>query len=118
MTNWSFRVSSDQAGTPPRFEVNGRVLHGRLEDPMLPYPVTDLQADVHADNSGILVGNLKASHGPTTWEISEFRQTGFEPRSPFVLRAAAGRYAWIGAGHRPCPSRGASIGLNTIRTAK
>jgi len=87
MTNWSFRASSDDAGKMPRFEVNGRVVHGRLEDPLLPYPVTDLQAEVHGDNSGFRIRNLTARHGPTIWEVAEFKQTGFEPRSPFVLRA-------------------------------
>jgi hypothetical protein len=62
MTNWSFRASSDEAGTMPRFEVNGRVAQGRLEDPLLPYPV-DLQAEVHGDNNGFRVSNL-TRHDP------------------------------------------------------
>ncbi len=88
MTTWNFRASSDDAGKMPRFEVNGRVLNGRLEDPLLPYPVTDLQAEVHGDNNGFRVSNLTARHGPTIWEVAEFKQTGFDARSPFVLRAS------------------------------
>ncbi len=86
--NLSFRVSSDQVGQPPRFEVNGQVAHGHLQDPLLPYPVTDLQARVHCDNWGIRVSEVTARHGPTIWEIAEFRQQGYDARSPFTLRAS------------------------------
>jgi hypothetical protein len=85
----TFRVSSEGPGEVPRFEVNGRVTHGHLEDPLLPYPVTDLQAEIHCDNTSIQVKQLSARHGPTIWQMPEFVQSGYEARSPFVLRASA-----------------------------
>lgn len=84
----SFRVTSDDARQAPRFEVNGRVAHGHLQDPLLPYPVTDLQANIHFDNAGIRFDTLTARHGPTLWEVAEYTQPGYDSYSPFVLRAS------------------------------
>lgn len=84
----SFRVTSEDARQVPTFEVNGHLDHGHLQDPLLPYPVTDLQANVHFDNAGIRVDTLTARHGPTLWEVTEFTQPGYEPYTPFVLRAS------------------------------
>lgn len=85
----SFRATCEGPGQVPQFEVNGRVAHGQLQDPLLPYPVTDLQAELHCDNEALRIQNLTARHGATTWQISEFTRRGYQARSPFVLRASA-----------------------------
>jgi hypothetical protein len=85
----SFSVRRDENEPEPRFEINAMVARGRVENGLLPYPLVDLQATVHLDNSGIRVRNATAHHGATVWEVSEFDQKGYEATSPFTLRATA-----------------------------
>jgi hypothetical protein len=82
---FSFRARGDDFQSVPRFEVNGSVTRGRVEHSLLPYPLADLQAMIHLDNSGIRVRDLKARHGATTWEVSHFESRGFERDAPFTL---------------------------------
>ena len=51
-----FHVHDDPAAAVPlTYQVNGQLTGGRFDDPRLPYPLTDLKADFHADNAGITV---------------------------------------------------------------
>ena len=86
--NLSFRVTSEGSQQPPHFEVNGSLAHGHLEDPLLPYPLTDLKADIHCDNSGFRIRNLTALQGQTTWEMAQLDRHGYDSDSPFELRAS------------------------------
>ncbi len=97
--NLSFRVTSDGTDAPPQFDVNGTIDGGRIDDPRLPYPLTDLSARVHCDNSGIRVRDLRANHGRTTWEVPEFDRRGYRPDSPCALRAT-GRQVRLDPGWR------------------
>ncbi len=86
--NLSFSVRHDGIDALPQFEVNGRIAGGRIEDPLLPYPLTDLEASIHCDNTGFRIRDLTAHHGTTTWTISQFDQHGFGSGKPCVLRAS------------------------------
>ena len=62
----SFRLAGRDAKSPPRFEVDGEVSHGQVEDPRLPTPLTDLKADFslrqrrHARDQ--LLGSPRSGH--------------------------------------------------------
>lgn len=68
------------------FEVDGSIARGRLEDPRLPYPLTDVKGDFHGDKAGVTVTGLTARDGPTLWEVERFEQRGLAAGSPFVLK--------------------------------
>ncbi len=82
----SFRVSGDDSAAT-RFELRGKLLGGRLDDPLLPYPVADIKADVQADNQSVRIWDLTARHGPTLWEVASFERRGYDAHSPFTLTA-------------------------------
>ncbi|HEX3725418.1 MAG TPA: hypothetical protein VHV08_04215, partial [Pirellulales bacterium] len=86
--NFSFRIQGSDVEQVPTFEINGSLARGRLENPHLPYALADLRASVHCDNSGIRIRDLSAHHGATVFEVAQFDRQGFEPNSPFVLRAS------------------------------
>lgn len=69
----------------PRFEIDGSVAQGRIEDPRLPYPLTDVKGNFHCDNAGFTITDLTARDGPTLWEVKQYEQQGYAPHSPFVL---------------------------------
>ncbi len=84
----SFRATHDGVEPLPQFEVNGTVKGGRVDDPLLPYPLTDLAGKIHCDNNGFRIRDVSAHHGPTTWTISQFDQHGYGAGKPCVLRAS------------------------------
>ncbi len=85
--NLSFRVTSDGSQRVPHFEIDGNLVHGHLEDPLLPYPLTDMKAEIHCDNGGLRIRNLTTLQGQTTWEMAQLVRRGYDSDSPFELRA-------------------------------
>jgi len=84
----SFHASSgDSAGSPVRFEVAGQFKRGRVDDPRLPRPVTDLEATFRVNNEGLSIDNLSGSSGPSTLEVRSFRLGGFDFTRPMRLDA-------------------------------
>ncbi len=82
-----FHVSGDSAGgVPPQFDVSGRLTRGRLNDPRLPYPVTDMRAAVSLANDGFQIEHLFARSGQSTIRLS-CRRAGYEATSPLSLEA-------------------------------
>ena len=67
----SFRVGH-QPGDPQLITcvVQGHLSEGRVDDPRLPSPLTDLEADVYADNQQIRVEHVTARSGPTSMELN------------------------------------------------
>ena len=47
-----FRLAHQAAKDGLDFDVNGRLSRGRIDDPRLPYPLTDLRANFHARQPG------------------------------------------------------------------
>ncbi|HEX7378718.1 MAG TPA: AsmA-like C-terminal region-containing protein [Pirellulales bacterium] len=86
-----FRLSR-QAALPGGFEfdVAGRVSRGRIDDPRLPYPLTDLRAAFHLNNKEISVTDITARNGQTALALDVHRY-GYEKQSPYTLEARSRR---------------------------
>ncbi len=66
-----FRVAYDPAAaTPLEFNVSGRLVHGLLDDPRLPHPLTDINATVQLSNQGFAVEDLTARSNQATLRLS------------------------------------------------
>jgi hypothetical protein len=95
--NLTFRVTGDGSQRVPHFEVNGSLAHGHLDDPLLPYPLTDLRAEIHCDNAGFRLRNLTALQGQATWELTHLDRRGFDSDSPLELHVR-GKQVHLDAG--------------------
>jgi len=74
-----FRASYDPAAKSPyRFDVSGRIVRGRLDDPRLPRPLTELRATFRVGNEGVAIDELVARSGAAALRILSARQAGFE----------------------------------------
>ena len=71
---------------PIQWQLAGRLTNGRLQDPRLPYPVTDIWAVFRVDANGLEVDQLFARHGATTLRLS-YRRNGYQANCPFHLEA-------------------------------
>ena len=83
-----FHLSGDDFDHTPRFEADGSLAHGQLQDSRLPFALTDLKAQVHCDNACLRIRDLSAHHGQTVWTVSNFEWQGFAADSPLELRAS------------------------------
>src|SRR5207253_2860985 len=52
-----------------QFRVDGKISEGRIDDARLPEPLTDVEARIHCDNSGIRIDDLSARCGATQIEL-------------------------------------------------
>ncbi len=85
--NIEFRVSDNPSGDSPYlFDLSGRLARGRMADPRLPYPLTEMRAKVHLDNEGFTIEQLSANSGQATLRLS-CRRTGYDESSPLALEA-------------------------------
>jgi len=84
----TFRASRASSSESAQFEINGSVSRGRIDDPRLPFPLSDLRASIHCDNSGFQIFDLSTRHGQTVWEISQLDRRGYELDSPLTLQAS------------------------------
>lgn len=75
---------------PIQFDVRGKLTEGRIEDPRLPYPLTDLVADIQFSNEKLRVENVTARIGLGTVELT-CEKSGFGANAPLVLHAKANR---------------------------
>jgi hypothetical protein len=84
----AFQVGYDPAAAPAlRFDVNGRLVQGNVDDRRLPHPLTDLRAAFRVSNEGIAVDNLLASCGPSAVRVASYRRAGFDESCPQWLEA-------------------------------
>lgn len=72
------------------FDVVGRVTEGRLEDPRLPYPLTDLTGKFHCTTDDASLTECTARHGPSLVSL-DLHKTGYSPAGPLRLHFAAQR---------------------------
>lgn len=80
-----FRVEYDPAAqTPLQFSTTSDLVRGHINDPRLPYPLTDMRAKVLADNAGITIEQVEARNGHTTLKLSG-RRNGYSAESPLEL---------------------------------
>ncbi|HUY93105.1 MAG TPA: hypothetical protein VMV10_30525 [Pirellulales bacterium] len=90
-----FAVHRDPAAHPAfGFELAGQILRGRIDDPRLPYPLTDLRAEFECDQQGLSVTKAAAVSGQTTLRVLEFKRLGYGPASPCTLKAEGRRLAF------------------------
>ena len=67
----NFHVAYDPAAPNPlEFAVRGRVKGGRIDDPRLPHPLTDIRAAVRLDNQGFAVEDLVGRSNQATLRLS------------------------------------------------
>jgi hypothetical protein len=82
----NFRLLGDPGATHGcRFELAAAVAEGRLDDPRLPYPWTNIRFTLRGDNAGLLVENLFAQGGRSTLWVSQAR-AGLGPQTPWTLK--------------------------------
>jgi hypothetical protein len=72
------------------FDVSGRISRGRVDDPRLPYPLTDLRAAFRLNNQELAVTDLTARNGQTTLAVELHRQ-GYAKQCPYTLVARSRR---------------------------
>ena len=58
-----------------RFGITGQITEGRFDDVRLPYPWTNVRANIRADNQGLLIENLFAQGNRSTLWVSMARHT-------------------------------------------
>lgn len=86
LINMAFQIDYDPAASVPlRFNVSGQLTHGRIDDPRLPQPFTDIEATAQLTNAGCTIENLTARSGRTTLRLAG-RTGGYDATSPMVLR--------------------------------
>lgn len=88
-----FAVGLDPAAEPHSdFQVDGHLSRGRIDDPRLPDPLTDLKTAFHCDPRGFVIDGLTARSGQTTVAL-ERASGGYGPHGPLKLSATAQRLA-------------------------
>lgn len=75
-------------GQPVQFAVKGSLTKAHLADPRLPYPLTDIVAEVYADNERLEVIDMQARCGAGRLRLSA-RQEGLRSGSPISLTLSA-----------------------------
>jgi len=69
------------------FDIAGQVTRGRVDDPRLPHPISDIRASFSCRNSGIEVRNLSATMGQTSICVASFALYGWTSSDPLDLEA-------------------------------
>jgi hypothetical protein len=73
---------------PVQFKVEGKISEGRIDDARLPEPLTDVEAKIRCDNSGIEIDELSARCGPTHVELTG-KIAGYSSNTPIELAVTA-----------------------------
>ncbi len=85
-TEARFQVAYDPAAPQPwKFDVTGQLARGRIDDPRLPRPLTEIHATVHVDNRGFAIQEFKARSNQATLSLT--CSGGLRPASPLVIEA-------------------------------
>ena len=84
--HFEFRLNHQPGDSQPvRCVLQGHLAEGRVDDPRLPLPLTDLDADVYCDNQELRMEKVTARSGSTSLQLS-CRCRNFLSESPqFVL---------------------------------
>lgn len=86
-SDFQFRVAYDPAGQPEyRYRLAAKLTRGRLDHAALPYPLTDLKADVVVDESGVMVDSLAARANQASLRLSA-RRFGHGAAAPMSVVA-------------------------------
>ncbi|MFW6124672.1 MAG: hypothetical protein ACOC46_00880, partial [Pirellulales bacterium] len=83
----NFRLAHDASSRkPPQFAVSGELSHGRIDDPRLPYPLTELRTAFRGSNEGFAIDRLSARWNEATVRMS-CRHDGYRADGPLTLTA-------------------------------
>jgi hypothetical protein len=84
----SFQVSRQPAAAPEyQYRVTGRLDRGRIDDPRLPHPLTDLRGKFQLDNAGAVIEEAVGRSNQATVRILSYRQEGFGPQARKEVKA-------------------------------
>lgn len=83
----SFEISS-QPNQPPKFQLQGKIDSGRLQDPRLPYPLENIRSDFFVRNSLLQLRSFNAKSGRAQFKLNTDIE-GFGLESPMVIHAEA-----------------------------
>ena len=85
-TEAHFQVGYDPASPQPwTFDVTGQLARGRIDDPRLPRPLTEIRATVHVDNQGFAIQEFKARSNQAALSLT--CSGGLKPSSPMAIEA-------------------------------
>ena len=80
-----FQVNYDRAAPQPlAYQLTGRLARGRIDDPRLPHPLTDLRTRFRADTSGVTIDELTARSNQAAVRLN-YRQDGFDAAAPKLV---------------------------------
>lgn len=83
----TFGVSiAGQPNQPIQFDIAGQVHDGRVDDPRLPYPVTDLTSNFRLTHQSATVENIKARFGEATVACQILQPAGYQ--SPILVQGS------------------------------
>ena len=82
-----FRVNHDPQN-PLQFTAQGKFTQGSLTDDRLPYPISDIEADIHVNQNGVRIKNATA-HSGRTQLLVDAQLDGYEEKSNFLIRGKA-----------------------------
>lgn len=82
-TKESLARSADPRG-PIQFTLSGKMADGRLSDPALSFPLTDVSATFSCDNQNLRVENIRGRFGEAVVNMS-CRRDGTNRETPFVV---------------------------------
>ena len=81
-----FQIDYDPAAPQAwRFNVTGQLAGGRIDDPRLPRPLTEIHAVVHVDNQGFAIQKFEARSNQATLVLT--CSGGLKPSSPLAIEA-------------------------------
>ena len=84
-----FQINHDPKQPQPlRFAAVGAFTQGRLEDPRLPYPLSDIQAQIRVDQQGIRIEKATARNGKTLLTL-ESQIDGYGPTPHLHVQGSA-----------------------------
>ncbi|NUQ65678.1 MAG: hypothetical protein HUU20_24675, partial [Pirellulales bacterium] len=85
--NLAFRLGYDPGRPEPLgFDISGQLVRGRLDDPRLPHPLSELRGRFHVDNAGLTLDDLSARASQATLRLS-CRRNGHRENSPLQVAA-------------------------------
>jgi len=71
-------------GSPPQIKANFQVAGGRVDDPRLPWPLTELSCMVRCENQSLKVERLQANIGAATLAL-QMERRGWTTAAPLAL---------------------------------
>ncbi|MEC7696129.1 MAG: AsmA-like C-terminal region-containing protein [Planctomycetota bacterium] len=82
-----FRVHH-KPGDPLQFTAQGKFTQGSFDDDRLPYPISDIEAEIHLNQNGGQIKNATAHSGRTQFSV-EARFDGYHESANLLIRGKA-----------------------------